>query len=113
MHPDWNSLLFNYERHEVRGFLLSSALFWLSRYHIDGLRVDGVASMLYLDYSRKPGEWQPNRHGGRENLGALEFLRSLTPTFAACIPMCCASPRIDLVPAGHDASRRPAARRPA
>jgi 1,4-alpha-glucan branching enzyme len=74
-HPDWRSYIFNYGRHEVRSFLLSSALFWLDRYHVDGLRVDGVASMLYLDYSRQPGEWIPNEHGGRENLAVIELLR--------------------------------------
>ena len=82
LHPEWNSLLFNYDRHEIRSFLLSSALFWLSTYHADGLRVDGVASMLYLDYGRKPGEWLPNEHGGRENLGAIHFLRSLNADIA-------------------------------
>ncbi len=76
-HPEWKSLLFNYARCEVQSFLLSSALFWLERYHADGLRVDGVASMLYLDYSRPPGQWVPNIHGGRENLDAVHFLSSL------------------------------------
>jgi 1,4-alpha-glucan branching enzyme len=74
-HPEWNSYIFNYGRHEVRSFLISNALFWLDKYHIDGLRVDAVASMLYLDYARREGEWVPNRYGGRENLDAIEFLK--------------------------------------
>ncbi|MFH0996359.1 MAG: 1,4-alpha-glucan branching enzyme, partial [Pseudomonadota bacterium] len=75
VHPDWKSIIYNYGRNEVRSFLISSARFWLDKFHADGLRVDAVASMLYLDYSRGPGEWVPNEFGGRENLQAISFLR--------------------------------------
>jgi 1,4-alpha-glucan branching enzyme len=85
-HPDWTSYIFNYGRREVRSFLTSSALFWLDRYHADGLRVDGVASMLYLDYSRRHGEWLPNEHGGRENLEAIAFLRGMNDAVAEEAP---------------------------
>ncbi len=86
LHPDWDSLIFNYGRKEVRSFLISSALFWLDLYHADGLRVDAVASMLYLDYSRQAGEWIPNRYGGRENLEAISFLRRLNEAVYECYP---------------------------
>lgn len=85
-HPDWKSNIFNFERNEVRGFLISNALYWLEKYHIDGLRVDGVASILYLDYSRKEGEWLPNIYGGRENLESVSFLKEFNDAVHAHHP---------------------------
>lgn len=85
-HPDWKSLIFNYGRNEVRSFLISNAIFWLKNYHIDGLRVDAVASMLYLDYSRKDGEWEPNMYGGRENLETISFLKDFNEAVYAQFP---------------------------
>lgn len=85
-HPDWKSYIFNYGRNEVRSFLISNALFWLDRYHIDGLRVDAVASMLYLDYSRNAGEWEPNEFGGRENLEAVHFIKEFNEAVYANYP---------------------------
>ena len=85
-HPDWKSLIFNYGRHEVRSFLISSAMFWLDKYHIDALRVDAVASMLYLDYSRREGEWIPNQQGGRENVEAIDFLQRLNTEIYRSFP---------------------------
>jgi 1,4-alpha-glucan branching enzyme len=87
-HPDWGTLIFNYSRTEVRNFLIANALFWLREYHCDGLRVDAVASMLYLDYSRKPGEWLRNRFGGRENLDAIDFLRAMNEAVRTDAPGC-------------------------
>ncbi|CAL2106271.1 1,4-alpha-glucan branching enzyme [Tenacibaculum sp. 190524A02b] len=85
-HPDWKSLIFNYERNEVRSFLISNAIYWLDQYHIDGLRVDAVASMIFLDYSRDEGEWEPNIYGGNENLDAIEFLKELNEEVYASFP---------------------------
>lgn len=85
-HPDWKSLIFNYGRNEVRSFLISNAIFWLDQYHADGLRVDAVASMLFLDYSREEGEWEPNMFGGRENLEAMSFLREMNEAVYSSFP---------------------------
>ncbi len=85
-HPDWSSYIFNYGRNEVRSFLISNAMFWVDRYHIDGLRVDAVASMLYLDYSRKHGEWIPNQYGGRENLESIVFLKEFNEVMYGNFP---------------------------
>jgi 1,4-alpha-glucan branching enzyme len=87
-HPDWGTLIFNYGRHEVRSFLLANALFWLDEFHVDGLRVDAVASMLYLDYSRREGEWIPNPYGGREHLEAMNFLRAVNDAVHEDFPGC-------------------------
>jgi 1,4-alpha-glucan branching enzyme len=87
-HPDWGTLIFNYGRREVANFLIANALYWLDEFHVDGLRIDAVASMLYLDYSRREGEWLPNQHGGRENLEAVAFLRDLNDTITAEQPGC-------------------------
>ena len=85
-HPEWNTFVFNYGRNEVQSFLISNALFWLDKYHIDGLRVDAVAAMLYLDYGRREGQWMPNRYGGRENVEAIHFLRALNEQIYAAFP---------------------------
>ena len=85
-HVEWGTKIFNYGRHEVRNFLIANALFWIERYHVDGLRVDAVASMLYLDYARNPGEWTPNAYGGRENLEAIDFLKQLNWTIGHYFP---------------------------
>ena len=84
--PDWNTFVFNYGRNEVQNFLIGNALFWLDKYHVDGLRVDAVASMLYLDYGRREGQWIPNRYGGKENIDAIHFLRALNEHVYGAFP---------------------------
>ncbi len=103
-HQDWGTFIFNYGRREIGNFLISNALFWLDKYHIDGLRVDAVASMLYLDYSRKPGEWLPNRFGGRENLEAIDFLRRLNERVYAEYP--------DVITVAEESTAWPSVSRP-
>ena len=103
-HPDWNTAIFNYGRNEVSNFLISNALFWMERYHIDGLRVDAVASMLYLDYGRQEGEWIPNEYGGRENIPAIEFLRRFNHTVYSEHP--------DIVTAAEESTSWPMVSRP-
>jgi 1,4-alpha-glucan branching enzyme len=103
-HPDWNSAIFNYGRNEVRSFLISSAICWLDRFHIDGLRVDAVASMLYLDYSRNEGEWIPNIYGGRENLEAIAFLRQFNEAVYGEFP--------DIVTHAEESTAYPSVSRP-
>ena len=88
LHQDWGTYIFNFGRHEVQNFLLSNALFWIDRYHLDGVRIDAVASMLYLDYSRNEGEWVPNQYGGRENLEAMEFLANSESPGPRILPGC-------------------------
>jgi 1,4-alpha-glucan branching enzyme len=103
IHKDWDTLIFNYGRNEVRNFLVANALFWLDKFHIDGLRVDAVASMLYLDYSRNEGEWIPNRYGGRENLEAIEFIKILNTKIYELFPCGHHSGRIHCVARCHPA----------
>ena len=106
-HPDWGTLIFNYGRNEVRNFLVANALFWLDEFHADGLRVDAVASMLYLDYSRKAGEWLRNRYGGRENLEAIEFLKQFNEAIRAEAPgLLHRGRRVDGVAGRHQAGER-------
>ncbi len=103
-HPEWKSAIFNYGRNEVRAFLISSAMYWLEKYHVDGIRVDAVASMLYLNYARKEGEWIPNKYGGNENLEAIEFLKQLNETVYGAF--------VDIVTVAEESTAYPMVTRP-